>query len=328
MNQQEKLLNQEPIRRACKEALEDESRLTAALEMLFREGMQETAFLSGTEQSFAQRTVEMYDEFQSQLAAYHKDPETWLREQAAECDANEAHLLAGGAAAMAAEMYKGEDESYMERLPARLDTRREADHSVRMLDQFGKTPLQELFLTWRNYPLLDERKRKATACLLAMLSYIEIKNGGDCDMAPDLSFDSVCLMSSAITEAMCRPEKEIQDRDPERSAADYAQNIAAVCGIMCSQYLWVDVMLVCVGCMRSLVKGIKYFFRGLSALLSGITPEEEGHVKVKVPTLVYDFDAHLDPLLSPPKHEKSSQKPMMQALPEEDRLKRKYRVTE
>jgi len=328
MNQQKKLLNQEPVRRACREGLENEGSLTAALELLFREGMKDAALLPGAEQSFARRALEMYDEFQRQLAACHEAPEAWLRKQAAECGGEDARLLAGGAAVMAAEMYKGEDEPYMDRLPARLDAEREAGDPVRMLDQFGKTPLQELFLTWRSYPLLDERKRKAAACMLAVLSYVEIKNGADCDMAPDLSFDSVCMMSCAVTEAMCRPEKEVRDRHGERSAADYAQSIAAVCGVMCSQYLWVDVMAVCVGCMRSLIRGVGYFFRGLSTLLSGISPEEEGHVEVKAPTQVYDFDAHWEQLLRQPGNEKGDRKPMKKALSEEERQKREDRVTE
>lgn len=322
------MLNQELIRRACRDALENEEKLTAALEMLFREGMKDATLLPGTDQIFARRAVEMYDEFQRQLTAFVKKPEAWLRKQAAECNADETLLLAGGAAAMAVEMYRGADESYIERMTGHFEMEREEGHPVRMLDQFAKTPLQGLFLTWRKYPLLDERKRKAAACLMAMLSYIEFKNDANFDMAPDLSFDSVCVMSSAITEAMCRPEKETYDGLQEHLRADYAQCLAAVCGIMCSKYLWVDAVSVCVGCMRSLVRGVKHFLRVLHALLSEIPPEEEGHIEVKTPTQAYDFDANWEPLFRQTENEKGVRHPKKKSTSEEELLKREDRTTE
>lgn len=302
MSQERNVLQEKNIRQACDRALEKPDHLQTALEMIYCEGFHDHVDAEEAAPVFARRAMVMYDELKRQLSACGRDGKAWLEAQKEEAKQNEkdAVLIASGACTLAAAQHKDGDAEYMNELAQRLDTAYEEERISRMLSKYWDAPLQDWFLTWRRYPLLDEKQQRSAACMLAMLSYVEIKGNPAHEMAADVSFDAVCMLSGAVTEMMCRAEKDVQnERASKKRPLDYAQDVAAACGVLCTRYLWLDSVPVCVGCIYSLAKGIKLFHQQLSMLLSGMESTEEGHISWETETGSYDFDKNWEALLRP-----------------------------
>ena len=302
MEQEQDLIDRERIRKACEMALEKPDQLPAVLEAIYCEGFPGDVDAAEMAPVFAKRGMMMFDELKCQLSAGAEDQKAWLETQKAETmqSGKDAQLMASGACALVASLHKSSDAAYATDLAQRLDMPFDEARIDRMLDTYMDAPLQDWFLTWRNYPLLDEQVRKNAACILAMLTYCDIKSNEGPEMAPDVSFDAVCILCGAVTEVLCRPEEDVQNEEasggPKRG---YAQTVAVVAGLLCTRYLWLDTIVVCVGCICSLVRGIKLIHRKLSKILRGMESVDAGHIRLETEKQGYDFDKHWDAFLRP-----------------------------
>lgn len=281
------MLEREQVRQACDRALEHPGQLQEALEIIWRESFPDSGELAAV---FAERAMAMYDELKQQLAACGENSEAWLKAQMEEAGRDEKHAAAilAGICAMAAALHKDGDAASVKELAASLEGACQAERISAMMNEYWQTPLQDLFFTWRDYPLLNEAQQRSAACLLAMLVYGAAKNNPAHEIAPDVSFDAVCILSGAAAEIRCRPEEDVR-QELGAETASYARMTAAVCGLLCTQYLWLDAAVVCAGCIHSLVRGMDAVFRFLSGILKGMAGTDEGHVEMET-VQGYDFD--------------------------------------
>lgn len=216
MNYINDLLQYEEIRQLCAAALWEESQLDAALEAIFRKGFEDIPYVEGVEKAFVQRLHQIQQFVPEQMERYQKNPDTWEQEQLAlaeDPDALVCSLTALSAWLHGSNMQRREVmnllEQRMKLAPA------ETEENRRLLHAFAASSSQALFVGGR-VPSFPERMIPQVAAILAMCSYVSVKQEPTKEIHPDLSFDAVCIWSITAAQVLCR--KPEQRPEPERAA--------------------------------------------------------------------------------------------------------------
>lgn len=234
------------LRRLCRDALEDSASLETALEELYCRGFSDAPHIEGAQQHFARRAVQMRREYARQLESFRQDSEAW--EQAQLETVPDPDQLVCATTALAARLHaEPEEEVRCSRL---LETRMQSpcspEENKQLLHRFVTTPMTGLF-SFGSIPELLRRQLPQAAELLAMGSYARLKHSAD--LSPELSFDAVCILSSAVVEVLCGDSRK----------ARQSQEAAVVAGVMAAEYMHVfewEVLRQCMRCLPELIRSV------------------------------------------------------------------------
>lgn len=198
-----RMLSNDRIRNLCRTALRDARGLEAALVAIYQEGFSDTPQMENAGRLFAQRFVQVREEYAAQLTAYQSDPEGWARMQLQLAEDPDA--MACGLAILAGFAHGSQSER--EACIKLLDRRMEAgpaspEKNQALVELFTRTPVAALFAGGR-VPRITAQMAPQFAGILAMCTYVSVKREPAEGILPDLSFDTVCICSDAMTDVLC-----------------------------------------------------------------------------------------------------------------------------
>lgn len=240
MNQ---LLSDSEIRALCLSAFRDANALVPALEAIYRKGFANTPQMDNAEKTFVQRLVMVRNEYAAQLAAFLSDSETWTRNQLELADDENTMTCCIGVLAALEHANRWEKIQCIKLLDQKMEAKQvSTEQNLRLVQLFSQTPMASIF-TGGQMPIISQQAIPQFAGILAMCSYVCVKQSPREEIVPDLSFDAICIWSNAMTDALCTRNK-------------VASNAAAIVGcVMAAQYMHIfqwDVLKCCMQSMYSL----------------------------------------------------------------------------